>query len=106
MIYKIFREAEYTDFIIDGKTQGSADDIRDGFIHFSTAPQLAGTLAEHFSDEDDLFLLMVNPAELANLKWEQSRNGQDFPHLYDVLKRENVLEVFELHGHQLPKGLA
>ncbi len=106
MIYKIFRETEYTDFVIDGQSKGSPDDQRDGFIHFSTLKQLPGTLAKHFEGEDELFLLMVNSAELKNLKWEASRGGEDFPHLYDLLRREDVIEVFDLNGHQLPKGLS
>ncbi len=105
MIYKIFREDEYTDFVIDGRSKGSEDDQRDGFIHFSTLEQLPGTLAKHYADEDALYLLAVNPADLKNLRWEESRGGALFPHLYDELTREMVQDVHELNGHNLPKGL-
>ncbi len=107
MIYKIFRSDEYTDFVIDGRTEGSQDDKRDGFIHFSTFAQLPGTLAKHYVDEDELFLLSVNEAKLGqNLKWEESRGGALFPHLYGTLERDMVEDVHELDGHKLPKGLS
>lgn len=106
MIYKIFRADEYTDFVIDGQSHGSADDQRDGFIHLSKFDQVAGTLAKHFTGEDELFLLMIDDAQLSNLKWEESRGGALFPHLYAPLTRDAVLDVFELDGHKLPKGLS
>lgn len=85
-IYKIcpakaWREAEQQQAY-----RGSADDVRDGFIHFSTAAQVAGTAAKHFAGQDDLVLVAV-PAEAlgAALRWEPSRGGDLFPHLYGEL---------------------
>jgi uncharacterized protein (DUF952 family) len=92
VIYKIvtvalWREAEGLGFF-----SGSPVDIRDGYIHFSTAAQLAETAKKHFSGEQDLLLVAVDPAQLI-LRWEPSRGGQLFPHLYDRLPLTAVLSV-------------
>ena len=85
-IYKIcergaWRLAEQT-----GTYRGSAVDARDGFIHFSAAAQLAGTMAKHFAGRGDLLLVAVDADALgAALKWEPSRGGDLFPHLYGAL---------------------
>ncbi len=105
MIYKIFREDEYTDFIVDGQSAGAPVDLQDGYIHFSTAKQLAETLAKHFDGENELYLLAVDERGMSELKWEKSRGDALFPHLYRALKREDVVEIYELDGHRLPKGL-
>lgn len=105
MIYKVFRADEYTDFIVDGETKGAPVDLKDGYIHFSTLDQLEGTLAKHFEGEGELYLLSVDETKLDNLKWEKSRGGALFPHLYAPLLRENVVDVHELDGHKLPRGL-
>lgn len=61
-------------------------DLRDGFIHFSTAAQLAGTAAKHFAGASDLVLVAVDADALdTKLKWETSRGGDLFPHLYAPL---------------------
>lgn len=91
LIYKVFRKAELEAFERDGVTAGAPVDIADGFIHFSTAEQLPGTLAKHFADEDDLTLLALDDAHLDPLKWEVSRGGALFPHLYRALRREDVI---------------
>lgn len=85
-IYKIFRPAEWDDFSASGVFRGSADDVRDGFIHFSTAMQLAGTLAKYYTDGVDIVLAEVDGSPLGDdLKYEVSRNGAAFPHLYGAL---------------------
>lgn len=85
-IYKIFRPQEWAAFQAAGVFHGSADDQRDGFIHFSTADQLIGTLQRHFADSDDVVIAAVEAAPLGDtLKWEASRNGALFPHLYAAL---------------------
>lgn len=69
-----------------GEYRGSADDERDGFIHFSTAGQLAETAAKHFAKQTDLMLVAVDGDALSGkLKWEPSRGGGLFPHLYAAL---------------------
>jgi uncharacterized protein (DUF952 family) len=69
-----------------GAFAGSSDDQRDGFIHLSAAHQLAGTLAKHFKGQTDLVLITLDAAALGDeLKWEPSREGDLFPHLYAAL---------------------
>ncbi len=86
LIYKIcpaplWREAERR-----GAFDGSPVDIADGFIHFSTAGQVAETAAKHFAGQHDLVLVAVDAEALgAALKWEPSRGGALFPHLYEAL---------------------
>lgn len=84
MIVKIFRRDEWDSAVAAGRFAGSADDVRDGFIHFSTADQLPGTLAKHYRDETELVIVEVDEAAFGNeLRWEASRDGEKFPHLYD-----------------------
>lgn len=96
-IYKIcpatlWREAERT-----GAFHGSPVDRRDGYIHFSTAGQVTETAAKHFAGEHDLFLVAVEAAALGErLKWEPSRGGALFPHLYGALSLSAVRRVHAL----------
>ena len=65
--------------------------MRDGFIHFSTAPQLAGTAEKYFAGQSDLLIVAVAADALGSaLKWERSRGGELFPHLYAALPVEAV----------------
>jgi uncharacterized protein (DUF952 family) len=69
-----------------GAFAGSDDDLRDGFIHLSTRDQLAGTLAKHFRGKHDLVLIQFETNLLGGeLRWEVSRGGAEFPHLYAAL---------------------
>ncbi|MDK3074877.1 DUF952 domain-containing protein [Sedimentitalea sp. JM2-8] len=91
MIYKIFRAGEWTALQTEGETLGAPVDLADGFVHFSTAAQVAETAARHFSGEAGLVLLAVDPDALgAALKWEPSRGGALFPHLFRPLRLEDV----------------
>ncbi len=99
-IYKIMTAAEWTAARAAGAYEGSVHDRRDGFIHFSTAGQVAETAAKHFAGQTDLVLLAVDPAPLGDaLKWEPSRGGALFPHLYAPLPCSAVTDV-----HDLPLG--
>ena len=84
-----------------GRYDGSPHDAADGFIHFSTAAQLAGTLAKHYAGQDGLVLLTVDAAALdaAALRWEPARGGALFPHLYAPLPAAAVVAE-----HPLPLG--
>jgi uncharacterized protein (DUF952 family) len=85
----LWREAERT-----GVFSGSEVDRRDGFIHFSSAAQVAETAAKHFAGQGDLLLVHVDAATLGNrLKWEPSRGGAHFPHLYGDLDLTLVTRV-------------
>jgi uncharacterized protein (DUF952 family) len=85
-IYKICEQALWRTAEAAGQFRGSPVDARDGFIHFSTAAQLAETAAKHFARQSDLILIAVDADALgAELKWERSRGGDIFPHLYAAL---------------------
>ncbi len=90
-IYKICERRSWLAAEAVGEFCGSADDTRDGFIHFSTAGQLAETAAKHFARQSDLLLIAVDAGRLGpQLKWERSRGGALFPHLYGPLRRDAV----------------
>lgn len=88
-IYKICSAEEWRDAERAGRYQGAPVDVRDGFIHFSTAAQVAETAARHFAGAAGLMLVAVDAGALgAALKWEPSRGGDLFPHLYGPLPLE------------------
>ncbi|WP_375689861.1 DUF952 domain-containing protein [Pseudooceanicola sp. LIPI14-2-Ac024] len=92
LIYKIFRAPEWAEMQAAGHTAGAPIDVADGYVHFSTAVQAAETAAKHFSGETGLVLLALDPDTLGDaLKWEPSRGGALFPHLYRTLRMEDVL---------------
>lgn len=110
LILKILRRAEWDAFRKAGRTDGAPVDLADGFIHFSTPSQVAETVARHFAAESDLVLVAVNPVGLgAALKWEQSRGGALFPHLYRALRLDEVVWDKSLPlgaaGHIFPEGV-
>jgi uncharacterized protein (DUF952 family) len=93
-IYKILPAAAWSEAQRRGVFTGSAIDIADGFIHFSTARQAAETAAKHFAGQTDLVLLHVDAARLGErLKWEPSRGGALFPHLYGTLALDAVIRA-------------
>ena len=96
-IYKVCDASEWRDAVRDGAYAGSRDDARDGFIHFSTASQLAETLRRHFAGRDGLVLVSVSAEKLGeDLRWEPSRGGDLFPHLYGKLDPPNASRVDDL----------
>jgi uncharacterized protein (DUF952 family) len=111
-IYKICSSAMLQEARGRARFEGSADDARDGFIHLSAGHQVAGTLATHFVGQTDLVLLAVDPDRLgARLRWEPSRGGELFPHLYGPLDLGHVISVEPLvlqedGTHRLPDGVA
>lgn len=110
LIYKIFRRPEWDAFRAAGQTTGAPIDLADGYIHFSTAAQVAETAAKHFASESDLVLVAINSETLGPaLKWEPSRGGALFPHLYRALALSEVVWDKSLPlgatGHIFPEGL-
>jgi uncharacterized protein (DUF952 family) len=92
LVYKILRQAEWQALERDGELQGSPVDLRDGFVHLSNGAQVAETAARHFAGAHDLVLLAFEAAALgAALRWEPSRGGALFPHLFRPLRRDEVL---------------
>ena len=111
-IYKICKSAMLQEARGRGRFEGSADDLRDGFIHLSAGHEVAGTLAKYFAGQRDLVLLAVDPERLgAGLRWEKSRGGELFPHLYGPLDLDHVISIEALvlqedGTHRLPEGVA
>lgn len=86
MIYRLLSESAWQSALAVGAFHGSEHDVRDGFIHFSTAAQVAETAAKHYAGQASLLLLGVRATELGEaLRWEPSRGGALFPHLYASL---------------------
>ena len=110
LIYKIFRAPEWQALVTDGQTGGAPVDLADGYIHFSTAQQASETARKHFAGVSDLILAAVTAETLGDaLKWEVSRGGAEFPHLYRALRIEDVawhapLPLLE-GSHQFPDSM-
>ena len=92
LILKIFRADEWAAFKAAGSTLGAPIDLSDGYIHFSMPEQVRETAAKHFAGEGGLVLLACKAAPFGDdLKWEESRGGALFPHLYRALRVDDVL---------------
>lgn len=114
-IYTLVRAAEWRAAEAAGAYAGSADDLRDGFLHFSAAAQVRGSAAKHRAGVPDLLLVEADAAALGDaLRWERasgsSRPGL-FPHLYGPLPLSAVARVvalpFDAEGHHaFPDGFA
>jgi uncharacterized protein (DUF952 family) len=111
LIYKILRADEWAQLQARGTTPGAPIDIADGYVHFSTAEQAAETAAKHFAGAEGLVLLALEGDTLApDLKWEVSRGGALFPHLYRALSLADVLWSRDLPlvdgVHRFPDDMA
>ena len=108
-VYKICPASAWREAERQGVYRGSPDDIRDGFIHFSTAAQVAETARKHFFGQTGLFLIEVDAGALGDaLRWERSRNDELFPHLFDDLDLGAVTGVLDLRArsdgyHDIPE---
>jgi len=111
LVYKILRSSEWAAFDDAGETSGAPVDLADGFIHLSSAAQVAETAAKHFAGAEGLWLLAVGTEGLGEaLRWEPSRGGQLFPHLYGELRRKDVVWARPLplgsDGHVFPEEMS
>ena len=110
-VYKVLSEAAFEEAWAAGRFHGSADDARDGFIHLSAGHQLAGTLAAHFAGQERLVIVALDADRLGKaLRWDASRGGALFPHLYASLDLAAMLWVEPLPlgpdgRHLLPEGV-
>ncbi len=108
LLYKILSAAEWRDASSRGVFEGSAVDLKDGFIHLSTAGQARETAARHFAGQDGLVLVAFAEQLLQPLKWEPSRGGALFPHVYGPIATGLAAEVHPLpleNGrHRFPAG--
>ena len=108
-IYKICPAAAWREAERQGVYRGSADDARDGFIHFSTSSQVAETARKYFLGQTGLLLIAVDADALGTaLRWEPSRNNELFPHLYGELDLGAVTGVLNMHArsdgtHDIPE---
>jgi uncharacterized protein (DUF952 family) len=94
LIYKLLPESLWRDAQAAGVFAGAGVDLADGFIHFSTRAQVEETAARYFAGARDLLLVAVAPERLgAALRWEPSRGGDLFPHLYGPLALDQVTRV-------------
>lgn len=111
LIYKIVDAPSWRLAVSKGEFTGAAIDLQDGFIHFSAAHQVAETLEKYFAGASDLLLIGADTDLLGNaLRWEASRGGALFPHLYGPLPLSAVISQFELRllpdgHHYLPESL-
>ena len=95
-VYKILTSQEWEMAKLQDLYEGTTLDQKDGFIHLSTKEQLVDTLALYFHNQAQLSLLSFLAADLENLKWEKSRDNQDFPHLYAKLPILKCQELYSL----------
>jgi uncharacterized protein (DUF952 family) len=108
-IYKICPASAWREAERRGAFRGNADDLRDGFIHFSTAAQVAETAKKWFFGQTGLFLIAVDADALGDaLRWEPSRNDELFPHLYGELDLGAVTAILDLRArsdgfHDIPE---
>jgi uncharacterized protein (DUF952 family) len=108
-IYKICSASAWREAERAGVYRGSADDARDGFIHFSTAPQVPETARKHFHGQGELVLIEVDADILGDaLRWERSRNDELFPHLYaeldlDAVRGVHAMPVRSDGYHDIPE---
>jgi uncharacterized protein (DUF952 family) len=111
LIYHLARKGDFAEAAKLGSYAGSDADRADGFLHFSTASQIRDSAAKHRAGEAGLILLEADPAKLGSaLRWEISRGGQSFPHLYGALPLDAVTRTAELPldsagGHVFPEWL-
>jgi uncharacterized protein (DUF952 family) len=111
LIYHVCRRDELEAARASGSYSGSSQDRADGFIHFSSAAQVVASVARHRAGQDGLVIVEVDAQQLgAALRWEPSRGGALFPHLYAALPFAAITRIADLPlepaGHAFPWGLA
>lgn len=110
LIYKILTAEQWAELNAKGETPGAPIDVADGYIHFSTTNQAQETAAKYFAGIDGLIVAAMDAETLGDtLKWEVSRGGDKFPHLYAPLRRGDVLWhaplPIENGAHVFPEAL-
>ncbi len=98
-VFKILSEDQVLALRRDGAFAGAPVDLEDGFIHLSAGHQVAATAEKHFAGQQGLWLVALEADELGEaLKWEPSRGGADFPHLYRPIRLKDVAWVRPLRA--------
>lgn len=107
-LYKVLSAEVWQEAESSGQFGGAGIDLTDGFIHLSAPNQVKETVAKHFADQSDLLLVTVDGSRLGSiLKWEESRGGALFPHVYGVIpmgavEKVEPLPLGEDGAHQFP----
>lgn len=109
-IFKVLTQDQWTAFQADGLFKGSPVDLSDGFIHMSCAPELKETMDKWYADQDRVFILEVDSQSVASdLKYEVSRGGAEFPHVFADLPLSAVGKVWDVSAdkgrYELPQDL-
>lgn len=110
-IYKIVPAVLWREAVVAGRFSGAGVDLIDGYVHFSTVAQVRDTAAKHFAGVADLLIVAVDARALPALRWEPSRGGDLFPHLYEDLPMNAVqwvepLPVGTNGRHEFPASMA
>ena len=109
LIYKVVSRDDWEAARKGGVFKGVSIDLQDGYIHFSTHAQVRETVAKHFAGRQDLLIVAVEAESLEQIKWEPSRGGDLFPHLYDDLHFSSVVWEEDLPleegGHRFPSQM-
>ena len=109
LIYKVVSHDDWEAARKAGVFKGVSIDLQDGYIHFSTGSQVRETVAKHFADRQDLLIVAVETESLEQIKWEPSRGGDLFPHLYGDLHFSSVVWEEDLpleeDGHRFPSQM-
>ncbi len=99
--YKVLTQDQMDALEADGSFAGSAVDVADGYIHLSTAAQLTETVDKHFAGQSDLHVVAVDLDALGDaVRWEESRGGQLFPHIYAALPLSAVVAYSPLERNE------
>ena len=97
LAYKVLTASQMAALETDRVFAGAPIDLADGYIHLSTADQLTETVDKHFSGQADLHVAAVDLGSLGEaVRWEESRGGQLFPHLYSALPIDAVTAYGQL----------
>lgn len=111
MLFKVLAQSAWEAAEGLGRFEGVGIDVSDGFIHLSAADQVVQTVRVHFAGQSGLVLVAVDPSVLGQtLRWEASRGGDLFPHVYGVIPMDAVIETWPLPigqdgGHVFPESL-
>ena len=109
-VYKIVDRNAWEKAQVEGVFRGAAIDLTDGYIHFSAVHQVRETAKKHFAGQQNLVLVCLDAEKLGEaLKWEKSRGGELFPHLYAELSTQDAESVVDLpwteEGHVFPDDI-
>ena len=109
-VYKICTKSEWSEAKQKNIFKGTALDLKDGYIHFSDKDQVKQTLNKFYVNQTNLIILKVDAQKLESLTWEQSTDGNMFPHLYSDLNLDFVIKEYDVNlkdngKHDLPDEL-